>query len=95
MDLPRFDFDFSFLDFDRLAEQCITADEIEDIFYDIRSLYADYHATDDFGYVIGFSPKNKFIAFTFRLLLDQQVVRLTDLYLPVEDEIRYWYFGLR
>ena len=95
MELPCFDFDFSFLSRERLAEQCITTDEIEDIFYDVRSFYADYHATEDIGYMIGFSRRNKFIAFTFRSPLDEQLIRLTDLYLSIENEIRHWYFGPR
>ena len=91
MDVPRFRFDYSFLDLAALAAQCITTDEVEAVFYDVHSQYNDYTLTDGFGYNIGYSPKNKFISFTFELRSDGSI-RFIQVYLSYELEIKNRYF---
>ncbi|GAB4025336.1 hypothetical protein [Spirosoma gilvum] len=91
MDIPRFHFDYSFLNLDELASQCITTEEIQQLFYDLKSRYDDFMSTDRFGYVIGYTSKNKFISFTFELVGDD-TVRLTQVYLSYEQEIFNRYF---
>lgn len=95
MDIPRFRFDYSFLDLPSLAEKCITPDEVEDVFYNIKTFYGDWHKTDQFGYMLGYSLKNKFLSFTLEFGDGQQIVRLIDVYLPHAQEIGNWYFGVR
>ena len=94
MDLPRFKFDFSFLDRERLAKECITTDEIETIFYDTSTYYADWSQTDAIHYMIGFSPRNKFISFTFELRNSEETVKLIDTFLSNEFEIRTRFYHL-
>jgi hypothetical protein len=94
MDLPRFTFDFSFLDTDLLKQQCITTDEVEAVFYDINTYYADWSQTDDIQYMIGYSPRNKFISFTFELRNSEETVKLIDIFLSNEFEIRTRFYRL-
>lgn len=94
MDIPRFSFDYTFLDVTELATQCIAPDEIESVFYDPATFYADWHKTDNIGYMIGYSLKNKFLSFTFELTGDGTVVRLNDVFLSNEFEVRTRYYGL-
>jgi uncharacterized DUF497 family protein len=91
MDLPRFDFDFSFLDVAELKSHCITTDEVVDVFYNSSSIYNDWHDTDGFGYVIGYSLKNKFISVTFEL--NDDTIRLISVYLSYEPEIRGQFYN--
>lgn len=93
MDIPRFTFDYTFLDLAELADQCITPDEIESIFYDPATFYADWHKTDSIGYMIGYSVKHKFLSFTFDLTGDGNTVRFVDVFLSNEFEIRTRYYG--
>jgi hypothetical protein len=90
MDVPLFRFDYSFLDLAALAKQCISPAEIEAVFYSVSSHYEDYTLTDGFSYTIGYSPRNKFISFTFDRVDD--VIRLTQVYLSYELEIKNRYF---
>ncbi|MBC8153191.1 MAG: hypothetical protein H7Z72_09795 [Bacteroidetes bacterium] len=92
MDVPRFRFDYSFLDLPALAEQGVTTDEIEDIFYKVETFYADWHATDQIGYMVGYSLRDKFLSFTFEFRDGQQTIRLTDVFLSNEFEISTRYF---
>lgn len=92
MEIPKFQFDFSFLDLDELRSQCITTDEIESVFYNLKTIYKDWHNSDGFGYMIGYSLKNKFLSFTFEFRNNQETVRLTDVYLSYESEIKNNYF---
>jgi hypothetical protein len=50
MEVPRFYFDFSFLDIESLLAH-----------------YDNFGHEEEFEYMIGFSVKNKFLAFTFTL----------------------------
>ncbi len=86
----KFDFDFSFFDEKDLIENCITFDEIENVFYG-NSKIKDYFQEDGFGYCIGFSYKNKFISFTFDFKGEK--VRPILIYLSYEEEIRNRYFS--
>jgi hypothetical protein len=92
MDLPRFDFDFSFLDVAELKSQCITTDEVIDVFYNSNSIYNDWHDTDGIGYVIGYSLKNKFLSFTFEFKNNKEIIKIVDVYLSYETEIKNNYF---
>ena len=91
MDIPRFRFDYLFVDLDELSSQCITTDEVEKLFYDYRSQYDDFIQTDGFGYIIGYTIRNKFISFTFELK-GGDTIRLTQIYLSYEREIVNRYF---
>ena len=92
MDIPRFRFDYSFLDLAALAAQCITTDEVETVFYNVRTFYDHYNFQEEYEYMIGFSLKHKFIAFTFSLV-DREIIRFVQVYLPYEREIKNRYFG--
>lgn len=82
MDIPRFHFDYSFLNLDELRNQCITTDEIETVFYSNLNRIFDYNRTDGFGHCIGYSLKNKFISFIFELRED--IIRITTVWLSYE-----------
>lgn len=90
MDIPRFNFDYSFLNLDALRNQCITTDEIEGVFYNAQTFYDDFDRVEEFEYMIGFSLKSKFLAFTFTLI-GEETVRFIQVYLPYEREIRFRY----
>lgn len=92
MGLPKFDFDFSFLDLDELRSRCINTEEIKSVFYGTSTFYDYFGEQDDFHYMIGYSLKNKFISFTFELRGD--IVRLISVYLSYESEIKRRYFGI-
>ena len=94
MELPKFTFDFSFLDLDQLQGQCISTGEIVDVFYNLKTVYYDWHDTEGLGYMIGYSLKNKFLSLTFKFRNDKETVRATDVYLSYESEIRNNYFGI-
>jgi hypothetical protein len=94
MEIPRFRFDYSFIDIEELRHQCITPDEVESVFYSPNSFYADWHRTDNLGYVIGYSMKSKFISFTFEIVDSGNVIKLIDIFLSNEIEIRTRYFGI-
>jgi hypothetical protein len=91
MDLPKFNFDYSFLDPQDLRNQCITKEEVEDLFYNTQTIYHDWQKTDGIRYMIGYSLKNKFISFTFDTQDD--VIRFTSIFLSYEPEIRHQYYG--
>lgn len=55
-----------------------------------RSVYDNFDHNEKFEYMIGFSVKNKFSAFTF-ILTDGEMIRFIQVYLPNEPEIRYRY----
>lgn len=90
MDIPRFRFDYSFVDLDELGRQCITTDEIESVFYTTLNRIFDYTRFEGFGHCIGYSYKNKFISFIFELRDDD--VRVTSIWLSYEQEILNRYF---
>lgn len=92
---PQFDFDFSFLDLEELRNQCIVPDEVIDVFYKVSTFYDSWLRTDGFAYMLGYSFKNKFISFTFELTQDEEIVRVIDLYLSDELEIKNRYYGKR
>ncbi len=92
MEIPRFRFDFSFLDIESLSAHCISPDKIESTFYDVQSVYDNFEEEEDVEYMIGFSLKNKFLAFTFTLT-DGETIRFIQVYLPHEPEIRYRYYS--
>lgn len=91
---PRYDFDFSFLDLDSLHGECITADELEALFYDVKTIYEDWHATEGFGYMIGHTLKSKFVSLTFEFRDDRHTIRLVSAFLSQELEIRTNYYGI-
>lgn len=93
MDIPRFRFDYSFVDLDELRRQCITTDEIERVFYNDDTFYDDFERTEEFEYMLGYSLKSKFIAFTFTLT-EQETVRFVQIYLPHEREIRARFYNV-
>lgn len=95
MEVPRFNFDFTFLDLDALSSECISTDEIISLFYDTKTHYKDWGDTDGFSYMIGYSPKHKFISFTFELRDDNQTVRVTNVFLSQEAEIRSNFYGIK
>lgn len=92
MDIPRFHFDYSFVDLDELRDQCITTNEIEGVFYNVGTFYDDFGRVEEFEYMLGFSLKSKFIAFTFTLT-QQETVRFVQIYLPDEREIRSRFYN--
>lgn len=94
MNLPIFEFDYSFLDLNSLGKQCISTDEMESIFYHPNTVYKDWHASNGIGYMIGYSLKNKFISLTFEFKNNQNTIRIIDVYLSYENEIKNNYFGL-
>ncbi len=91
---PPFDFDFSFLDLPALRSECITPDELEALFYDVRTTYLNRHRTDGFGYMIGHTLKSKFVSLTFEFRDGEHTVRLISAYLSQESEIRTNYYGI-
>jgi hypothetical protein len=93
MDIPKFLFDYSFINLEALKSQCITPDEIETLFYDGQTHYDDWHSTDGYGYMIGYSFKNKFVSFTFSFTDEGKSIRLLDIYHAYRDEIKNRYFG--
>lgn len=93
MNIPHFRFDYPVLDLDELKSQCITPDEVENVFYDVDTFYDDFEHTEEFEYMIGFSLKSKFVAFTFTLV-ETETVRFVQIYLPHEREIRFRYYNI-
>jgi hypothetical protein len=90
MEVPRFEFDFSFLDLSELADICISSQEVQDLFYSPLVRTFDYTRTDGFGYCIGYSAKNKFVSFIFEF--NDQMLRITNVWLSDEPEIRTRYY---
>ena len=66
----RFEFDFSLLDPAILAGNCITFDEIENVFYSQKSKYVDNLREENIAFVMGYSSKKKFISFYFQMKED-------------------------
>ncbi len=89
--LPEFTFDYSFLDLQELGDQCISVQEIENVFYN-QSQFYDYSDTEYFIYVIGYSFRNKFISFTFNE--SEGIIRILSVYLSYEQEIKNRYFTI-
>ncbi len=90
MDVPRFDFDFSFLDLSRLAQQCIESAEVENLFYSSLCRTFDYTLTDGFGCCIGYSARNEFISFIVEFR--DQTLKITNVWLSHESEIITRYY---
>lgn len=91
---PPFDFDFLFLDLPALRSECITPDELEALFYDVKTIYLNWHDTDGFGYMIGHTLKSKFVSLTFEFRDEEHTIRLTSAFLSQELEIRTNYYGI-
>jgi|GEM_PF-5112943 len=95
MEVPQFDFDFTFLDSEALRSECISTGEIIAIFYDTETFYQNWSASDGFSYMMGYTPENKFVSFTFEMRNNDQTVRITSAFLSRETEIRFNYYGLK
>lgn len=47
MDIFRFRFDYSFVACDNLRSQCITTEEIEEVFYNVSTFYDDFERSEE------------------------------------------------